>query len=91
MDFDNGQINITRSVVYGVISRCKTESSSKPVPMCLQLSEMLKKTKKETEFSAPDDWVFASSRARGKRPLWGHTLMRKQVHPVAKELGLRSG
>ena len=47
MDFDNGQINITRSVVYRVISRCKTESSSKPVPMCLQLSEMLKKRRRK--------------------------------------------
>ena len=88
IDFDNGQINITRSVVYGVISRCKTESSSKPVPMCLQLSEMLKKWKKETEFPAPNDWVFASPRAHGKRPLWGQTLMRKHVHPAAKQLGI---
>ena len=88
IDFDNGQINITRSVVYGVISRCKTESSSKPVPMCLQLSEMLKKWKKETEFPAPNDWVFASKRAKGKRPIWGQSVMRKQIHPVIEKLGI---
>src|ERR1700723_3726448 len=29
LDFDNAEINVVRSVVHGVISRCKTESSAK--------------------------------------------------------------
>ena len=31
LDFDNGEISVVRSVVHGVISRCKTESSAKPI------------------------------------------------------------
>jgi len=35
LDFDNGEISVVRSVVHGIVSRCKTESSAKPIPMIL--------------------------------------------------------
>jgi len=34
-----------------------------------------------------DDWVFASKRAKGKRPIWGQSIMRKQIHPAIERLG----
>jgi hypothetical protein len=33
LDFDGGQMNVVRSVVQGVISSCKTETSMKPIPI----------------------------------------------------------
>jgi integrase len=89
IDFEAGQINVTRSVVHGHVSNCKTESSAKPVPMGRQLSEILKHWRTTCQFPGPHDWVFASARAQGKHPLWGQTIMRKHVHPVAKELGIQ--
>jgi integrase len=88
LDFDNGEINVVRSVVHGVISRCKTESSAKPIPMSPLLAEMLKEWRKVTRFPSADDWVFASKRAKGKRPIWGQSVMRKQIHPVVEKLGI---
>jgi integrase len=88
LDFDNGEINVVRSVVHGVISRCKTESSSKPVPMTPILAEMLKEWRKVTRFPSLDDWVFASQRAKGRRPIWGQSIMRKQIHPAVEKLGI---
>jgi len=88
LDFDSGEINVVRSVVHGVISNCKTESSMKPIPMVPYLADMLKQWKRETRYAAPDDWVFASVRTHGKRPLWGQNLMRKNIRPVAKRLGI---
>jgi integrase len=32
IDFDLKLINVTRSIAYGVVGPCKTESSQKPVP-----------------------------------------------------------
>jgi site-specific recombinase XerD len=32
--------------------------------------------------------VFASKRAKGKRPIWGQSIMRKQIHPVIEKLGI---
>lgn len=88
LDFDSGEISVVRSVVHGVISICKTESSMKPIPMGPYLAEMLKKWKNEARYVGHDDWVFASVRTKGKRPLWGQSLMRKNIRPVAKKLGI---
>lgn len=89
VDFDNGEINVVRSVVHGVISRCKTESSAKPIPMSPLLAEMLKEWRKVTPYRSDNDWVFASKRAKGKRPIWGQSIMRKQVHPAIEKLGIK--
>jgi len=88
LDFDNGEINVVRSVVHGVISRCKTESSAKPIPMNPPLAEMLKEWRKVAPFPSADDWVFASKRAKGKRPIWGQSIMRKQIHPAVEKLAI---
>jgi len=81
-------MNVVRSVVQGVISNCKTETSMKPIPMGPYMGEMLKKWKDGAVYVSPDDWVFASVRTQGKRPVWGQSLMRKKIHPVAKKLGI---
>jgi integrase len=88
VDFDNDEINVVRSVVHGVISRCKTESSTKPVPMHPRLADMLKEWRKVAPFPSLDDWVFASKRAKGKRPIWGQSIMRKQIHPAVEKMGI---
>jgi integrase len=33
IDFSHGTMNVTRSITYGEVGRCKTESSQKPVPV----------------------------------------------------------
>ena len=33
INFAQGTMNVTRSIVYGVVGPCKTESSQKPVPV----------------------------------------------------------
>jgi integrase len=33
IDFERGTMSVVRSLVYGVVGPCKTESSQKPVPM----------------------------------------------------------
>jgi integrase len=88
LDFDNGEISVVRSVVHGIVSRCKTETSAKPIPMDPLLAEMLKEWRKVTRYRSADDWVFASKRAKGKRPIWGQSIMRKQIHPALEKLGI---
>ena len=52
------------------------------------LAEMLKEWRKVTRYRSPDDWVFASERAKGKRPIWGQSIMRKQIHQAVEKLGI---
>jgi integrase len=88
VDLDSGQINVVRSVVHGVVSPCKTESSLKPIPMAPGLANLLKEWKSECRYTAPDDWVFASKRSRGKRPMWGENMIRKPIRRAAQSLGI---
>ena len=89
LDFDNVEINVVRSVVHGVVSRCKTESSAKPIPMGPHLVEVLTAWREVTPYRSADDWVFASKRAKGKHPIWGQSVMRKQIHPAIERLGTK--
>jgi integrase len=41
IDFAQHTMNVTRSIVYGVVGPCKTESSQKPVPIHPSVSEAL--------------------------------------------------
>ena len=82
-------MNVTRSIVYGVVGPCKTESSQKPVPVHPLLADALSDWRKQCGYTKPDDWVFASKRHRGRRPYWGQAILRKYLRPVAQRLGIQ--
>ena len=84
-----GTMNVTRSIVYGVVGPCKTESSQKPVPVHPLLVDALSDWRKQCAYTKPDDWVFASRRYRGRRPYWGQAILRKYVRPVAQRVGIQ--
>lgn len=60
IDFAQGTMSVTRSIVCGVVGPCKTESSQKPVPVHPTVLEALAKWKECSRYTKCDDWVFAS-------------------------------
>jgi integrase len=88
IDFEHGDINVIRSIVFGVESRCKTESSQKPVPMHPELATALMAWRVSCHYRAWDDWVFASTLRKGRKPYWGAAILRKYIQPTAKTLGI---
>jgi len=89
IDFAQNTMNVTRSNVCGVVGPCKTESSQKPVPVHPTVLETLGKWKQVCRYSKPDDWVFASKRYRGRKPIWGQAILRKYIRPVASRAGIQ--
>jgi len=89
IDFDQGAMSVTRSIVYGVVGPCKTESSQKPVPLHPILAEALKQWRKRTTYTKLDDWIFASKRYRGRRPYWGQAILRRYIRPIAHSVGIQ--
>jgi integrase len=89
IDFSQGTMNVTRSIVYGVVGPCKTESSQKPVPVHPLVADALLAWRKQSTYIKPDDWVFASRRHRGRHPFWGQSILRKYVRPVAENVGIQ--
>lgn len=88
IDFEKNEVSVIRSIVFQVVSPCKTEASQKPVPLDWRLAEALKLWRDHTEYSKLEDWVFASPAARGKRPYWGQSLMRTIIRPAAAKIGI---
>ena len=90
IDFTQGNMYVTRSIVYGVVGPCKTESSQKPVPIHPLLADALLQWKKSARYTRADHWVFASKRCQGRRPYWGQAILRKYIRPVARVSEYRS-
>lgn len=88
LDFAEGTMIVTRSVVYGVPGPCKAESSQRPVPLHPLLADALQNWRTHAAYSRPSDWIFASKRHRGRRPLWGQAILRRYVRPAAKRAGI---
>ena len=89
VDFAQGTMNVTRSIVYGVVGPCKTESSQKPAPVHPLLADALTMWKGHSAYTKPNDWVFASRRCRGRKPYWGQAILRKYIRPVAQRVGIQ--
>ena len=39
-------------------------------------------------YHAPEDWVFANPRMKGRHPYWGQEIMRRVIRPIALQLGI---
>ncbi len=89
VDFCGGVLNVTRSIVYGVVGRCKTEASQKPVPLHPILAETLLQWKEQCRYRESGDWVFANEHHRGRHPYWRQAILRNVVRPIAEEAGIK--
>lgn len=89
IDFREGTMNVTRSIVYGVVGRCKTEASQKPVPLHPILAELLLQWNGRCRYRESSDWVFANEHHRGRHPYWGQAILRNVVRPIAERAGIK--
>ena len=88
IDFSQGTMNVTRSITYGVVGRCKTEASQKPVPVHPVLAAALTEWRHRCRYHEPHDWVFAKEHHRGRHPYWGQAIVRTIVRPAAERVGI---
>ena len=89
IDFAQKTMNVTRSIVYGVVGPCKTEASQKPVPVHPTVLKALIGWRRTCRYDKSDDWVFASRRHRGRTPFWGQAILRRYIRPVAQRAGIQ--
>jgi len=87
--FSNLTIEIKRSVFHGVIGGCKTVTSSQPIPLSLNVAAELWLWKETTAYPEPNDWVFASPRRKGERPLRPEGPLWKIIRPAAVRAGIK--
>jgi len=92
IDFDRKQANVSRSIIHNTrrnrIGICKTEASRKPVPLDDLMIEELCLWRQQTEYRAPENWVWASPAVAGQFPYWPQTIMIRFIRPAAKTAGI---
>jgi integrase len=88
INFEALEINVHRAIVYGVIGRCKSKASKKPVPLDPFLAEVLWKWRLTTPYNQSDDWVFASPKMNGRKPYLPGMLIRWHLRPAAERAGV---
>jgi integrase len=88
VDFEGAEIRIVRSVVDQVEGPPKTLASRRPIPMSSELASSLANWKKQTSYSKPKDWVFASPQALGQKPYWPDAVLKRHVLPAAERAGI---
>jgi integrase len=98
VDFHSKQINLRRVWVSDqIVEKMKTEDSEAPVPLSDLLASYLKEWQRETVYARPSDWVFASTRKKGKTPrsssvlTWDHLRRAAIAAGVPLKKGQRFG
>jgi integrase len=88
IDFENGKINVLRSLVDHIEGQPKTATSRRPVPLTPALASVLDAWRQQTAYSKLDDWVFASPYDLGARPYWPDALLKRHIRPAALAAGI---
>ena len=68
VDWLNGKLSVQRGIVRQRVDDVKTETSHKAITITGTMIEALKAWKQTTQFSAEEDWIFASPAQIGRLP-----------------------
>ena len=87
IDWVNGQIRICRAWSKGKETPGKTDGSMTQVPMHSALGEALSAWREESVYSRDDDWVFASTKTKGRTPRSAGVAGQDYLRPAAVKAG----
>src|SRR5437879_8501018 len=88
LDHTNNQILVQRAWSKGRETDGKSKGSMKPVAMHPALAEFLNEWRKESCYNRDDDWMFASSREKGRVPRAASTCGKHYLRPAAVSAGV---
>ncbi len=88
IDWRNGQINVRRGWSKGKETAGKNEGSMTQVPMHPSLAQALNEWRRESLYHRESDWVFASTKAKGKKPRTAGVAGQDYLRPAAVKAGV---
>jgi len=88
IDWKNSCIRVTRAYVHGKFGPPKSRASKKPVPLHPLLAALLEVWRKETIYSAEEDFIFPSLRLKGRKPPRANMLVADHLQPAARKAGI---
>jgi len=88
LDFVDQVINVRRAYVWGKFKAPKSKASKMPVPMHPLLAGFLMAWRERTTYAKDKDYVFPSSRLKGRKPLSASIMVQKYLRPAAIKAGV---
>ena len=82
------EISVRRSCVRNHIGNTKTEGSARPVPLHPLVLAALLVWKKEAGYCSTSDFLFASIRLNGEKPLSPDSILKKSIRPALVRAGI---
>jgi integrase len=89
VDTDKMLVSITRAYVRSRFGETKTEESGKPVPLHPEVLGALQAWRGTTPFAGRQDFVFASLRLNGTKPLSPDSLLKRSIKPAVVRAGIK--
>jgi len=90
LDYERQMIHLHRVWVGNdLVPRMKTDGSAAPAPLGELLADALQSWHRNTLYAKPDDWVFPSTKMKGKTPLSASMMAKDKIRPAAIKVGVR--
>jgi integrase len=90
LDYERQMIHLRRVWVGNeLVYRMKTEGSAASVPLGELLADALQSWHRNTLYAKPEDWVFPSTKMKGKTPLSASMMTADKIRPAAIKVGIR--
>lgn len=87
VDWLNRKLRVERGIVCQQVDDVKTTESRRQMPIDACLLELLKAWKQTTQFSNPEDWIFASPVQLGRLP-WSYDQVWRMYQKAATTAGI---
>jgi integrase len=87
VDWLNGKLLVERGIVCQNVDDVKTSESRKQMVIAGEIVATLQSWKQATQFSAPEDWMFASPVQLGRLP-WSYDQVWRVYQKAAKASGI---
>ena len=87
VDWLNGTLRVERGIVLQIVDDVKTDDSRRTLTIASDLLEVLKLWKRTAQFSANEDWIFASPVQIGRLP-YSYTGVKQDIQHAAEAAGI---
>ena len=87
VDWLGAKLNVERGIVKQIVDDVKTDSSRKSLSIDNELLDVLRAWKQGTEFSAEEDWIFASPVKLGRLP-YSYTGFWRELERAGEDAGI---
>jgi len=88
VDIKAMEVHVWRSCVRNRFGDTKTECSRRPVPLHPLVLDALLKWREESLYKESGDFLFASDRLNGKKPLSPDSLLKRSIRPALERAGI---